>query len=98
MAKKRVLERYEAWLARNKSWRGVSVTRKLLRADEIFEACLRAMNYHALAVLAGRYGNGTESEYAHVAHDLRVMLEEIGDRREGEGVVSRRRIGRGGSG
>ena len=84
MAKRRrVLDRYEAWLARRATTRRVSEQRRLLRADEIFEACLRALDYRALAVLGERYGKGTRSEYAQAAHDLRVMLEVIeGDERE----------------
>ena len=85
---RRVLDRYEAWLARRATTRRVSEQRRLLRADEIFEACLRALDYRALAVLAEYYGKGTRSEYAQVAHDLRVMLETIeGDESESKKLL-----------
>jgi len=76
--RKRVLERYEAWLTPRRK-RGVSEHRRLLRADEIFEACLRALDHRGLAVLGDRYGKGSEDEYARVAHDLRVMLGVPGE-------------------
>lgn len=84
---KRVLDRYEVWLAGRAGARPFSEQRRLLRADEIFEACLRSLDYRALAVLGERYGNGTRSEYAQVAHDLRVMLDVIGDEREEENMI-----------